>query len=310
MKKLLLVSLICITGIHCATSQIIGGGVTDIDGNHYGSVKIGDQEWMSENLKATKYNDGSTISNITDATLWGNSTSGAWANYDNDVNNNLIFGKLYNGYVTDNTNPKNVCPLGWHIPVRAEFNDLVSYLGDSNIAGGSLKEAGNTNWLSPSAGTNSTGFTALPGGLRSVPKPTVNYNGIGSGVGFWASDFHSGGLGGYWCLYLSYLNDSALVNFSAVEMGLCVRCMKNQNTAGINSHKLNEDYSIYPNPTNDKLFITEKNINSVEIYNTTGIIVYDSRGKSFSNGIDVSNLPTGLYIVVCNKTKLLKLIVN
>ena len=89
--------------------------VLDIDGNSYNTVKIGNQIWMKENLKTTKYNDGTAIPNITDNTQWSNLTSGAWVYYNNDATNNAKYGKLYNGYAispTANGN-KNVCPIGW-----------------------------------------------------------------------------------------------------------------------------------------------------------------------------------------------------
>lgn len=298
MKKHLLIiaSILTIS----ANAQITGAGVTDIDGNLYGSVIIGTQEWMSENLRVTKYNDGTSIANITDGTTWGNDTQGAWAYYDNDSNNVAEYGKLYNGYVTDSENPRNVCPVGWYVPVRAEFNELISYLGDTAVAGGKLKESGNTHWLSPSAGTNSTGFTALPGGLRSVPTPSVNFNGMGSGGGFWASDFHAGGQGGYWCLYLSHLDDSALVNFSAVEMGLSVRCVKEYTATGLQQEEQFELNSIYPNPTNGDF-----SVDLDKTYNSVLITITDLTGRLIEskeyNGTKLLNLkidePAGMYLM-------------
>lgn len=282
-----------------ANAQTVGAGVTDIDGNSYGSVIIGNQEWMSENLRVTKYNDGTSIANITDGTAWGNDTQGAWCYYDNDANNNADFGKLYNGYVTDNGNSKNVCPVGWHVPIRAEYNELISYLGDTAVAGGKLKESGNTHWLSPSAGTNTSGFTGLPGGLRSVPMPSVNFNAMGSGGGFWASDYHAGGQGGYWCLYLSHLDDSALVNFSAPEMGLSVRCMR-EYTAGLQKEEQFELNSIYPNPTNGDFSIDlGSNFNSVKIRITdvNGRLIQVSEHDD-SQILNISfNKPAGVYFI-------------
>ena len=139
----------------------------DNDGNTYNTVVIGTQTWMRENLKTTKYNDGTEIPNITDATSWAGLTSGAYCNYDNIPANSDTYGRLYNWYVVAPTNPLNVCPTGWHVPSDLEWSTLNDYLGGATIAGGKLKQTGTTLWSSPNTGaTNETGFTALPGGHR------------------------------------------------------------------------------------------------------------------------------------------------
>ena len=141
--------------------------VMDNDGNTYNTVVIGTQTWMRENLKTTKYNDGTEIPNITDATSWAGLTSGAYCNYDNIPANSDTYGRLYNWYVVAPTNPLNVCPTGWHVPSDLEWSTLNDYLGGATIAGGKLKQTGTTLWSSPNTGaTNETGFTALPGGHR------------------------------------------------------------------------------------------------------------------------------------------------
>jgi uncharacterized protein (TIGR02145 family) len=146
----------------------IGSGVTDIDGNTYKTVVIGTQEWMGENLKTSKYNDGTVIPNVTDDTQWSKLTTGAWCNYNNNETNNTKYGKLYNWYaVSQTTNGnKNICPTGWHVSTDAEWSILIDYLGGDSIAGGKMKELGNTNWKDNNASTNSSLFTALPGGHR------------------------------------------------------------------------------------------------------------------------------------------------
>ena len=133
---------------------------TDYDNNHYTIVEIGSQTWMVENLKSTHYPDG---------------TAAAYYDYDHDPNNSLIYGRLYawspamNGAASSNTNPSNVqgvCPNGWHLPSKSEWQQLAGFLGGSDIAGGKLKETGNAHWISPNTGaTDETGFTALPAGM-------------------------------------------------------------------------------------------------------------------------------------------------
>jgi hypothetical protein len=114
-----------------------GPGVKDIDGNNYKTVYIGTQEWMAENLKTSKYSDGTAIPNVIDNNQWSKLTIGAWSYYNNDAVNNTKYGKLYNWYTvnpTTNEN-KNVCPTGWHVPTDADWTVLTDYLGGNVQAG-------------------------------------------------------------------------------------------------------------------------------------------------------------------------------
>jgi uncharacterized protein (TIGR02145 family) len=143
------------------------GSVTDIDGNVYKTIQIGSQGWMAENLKTTKYNDDTPIQNVTDNTKWLNLRSDAYCWYNNDASEfKAIYGALYNW---EAVNTGKLCPTGWHVPSTDEWKILETYLGGEELAGGKLKETGTTHWLSPNTGaTNSSGFTALPGGLRDI----------------------------------------------------------------------------------------------------------------------------------------------
>jgi uncharacterized protein (TIGR02145 family) len=138
---------------------------------------------MAENLKTTKYNDGTAIPNVTDGTAWHALSTPAYCWYNNDAaTNKATYGALYNWYTV---NTGKLCPTGWHVPTDAEWTTLTDYLGGINVAGGKLKEIGTTHWSSPNTGaTNETGFTALPGGSR------VGYGyfgGIGSFGDWWSS---------------------------------------------------------------------------------------------------------------------------
>ena len=141
--------------------------IKDIDGNVYKTVTIGTQTWMAENLKVSKYNDGTSIKNIIDNTLWNNDTSGAWAYYNNDAANNAKYGKLYNWYAVSKTTNgnKNVCPTGWHVPTDAEWSNLIDFLGGEKVACGKMKAVGISNWK---GSTNSSLFTGLPSARRSL----------------------------------------------------------------------------------------------------------------------------------------------
>lgn len=150
--------------------------VTDIDGNIYNTVLIGNQCWLRENLRTTKYNDGTSIPNVTDSIAWINLTTGGYCYNNNTNNSNLIntYGCLYNGYAIKTG---KLAPTGWHVPTDEEWTELTDYLGGISVAGGKLKESGTVHWNSPNTGaTNESGFTALPGGCR-------DYNGIYAGIG-------------------------------------------------------------------------------------------------------------------------------
>jgi uncharacterized protein (TIGR02145 family) len=140
--------------------------ITDIDGNIYTSVLIGNQTWMVENLRTTIYNDGTSIPLITDSTEWRNYNAPAYCWYDNQkFAYNYPFGALYNWYAV-NTN--KLCPSGWHVPFDKEWSDLSDILGGLTVAGSKLKEIGTIHWCQPNNdATNETGFTAVPGGTRS-----------------------------------------------------------------------------------------------------------------------------------------------
>jgi uncharacterized protein (TIGR02145 family) len=150
------------------------GKVTDADGNVYNTVIIGTQCWMKENLKTTKYNDSTAIPNVTDNTAWVQLSTPGYCFYNNDVATyKNTYGALYNWYAV---NTGKLCPAGWHVPSDAEWQVLVDYLGGDHVAGGKLKST--SGWNSPNTGaTNSSGFTALPGGNRGDGSWYKGYSG-------------------------------------------------------------------------------------------------------------------------------------
>jgi uncharacterized protein (TIGR02145 family) len=129
------------------------------------SVTIGTQVWTNKNLDVSTYRDGTPIPEVTDPTAWANLTTGAWCYYNNDPINGAIYGKLYNWYAVND--PRGLAPLGWHVPSDAEWTTLTDYLGGASVAGGKMKETGNSHWNGPNLdATNSSGFNGLPGGSR------------------------------------------------------------------------------------------------------------------------------------------------
>ncbi len=149
------------------------GTMTDQDGNEYKTITIGTQTWMAENLRTTKYRDGSEIPNVTDNTKWVELATGAYCNYNNTTSSDTIatYGRLYNWYAV--TDSRNIAPEGWHLPTETEWRILIDYLGGFGVAGGKMKETGATHWDTPNTGaTNESGFTALPSGNRSDWRTT------------------------------------------------------------------------------------------------------------------------------------------
>lgn len=201
--------------------------VADIDGNVYPVVQIGNQCWMAENLRTTRYHDGSSIPNVTDSVDWQWLTTGAWCNYQNNPGYDAVYGKLYNWYAAANP---NICPLGWHVPSQADLTDLANYLGGGSVAGGKLKTTGTVQggtglWEAPNTGaSNETGFSALPSGARSFSSSGTFLN-LGTRGGWWSTS--EGALG--YALGIALGHDYVQLHFgdgSYKQNGICVRCLR------------------------------------------------------------------------------------
>ena len=164
--------------------------VTDIDGNIYETVQIGEQVWMAENLKVTHYRNGDEIPTGYSNDEWANLSTGAYAVYDDNESNADTYGYLYNWYAVDDD--RGVCPASWHVPTDGEYTALSDYLGGTSVAGGKLKDCTEGScpeseyWYSPNTGaTNETGFTGLPGGARYYYYGNSRHMGYNSS--FWSS---------------------------------------------------------------------------------------------------------------------------
>jgi uncharacterized protein (TIGR02145 family) len=209
--------------------------VTDIDGNVYNTVKIGNQCWMKENLKTTKYRNGTTIENPTGNTEWQNNTTGAYAWYNNDIGYKNTYGALYNWYAVDNSD--GLCPTGWHVPTDAQWTALTTYVSsqpaylcNSNTNYTAKALAAKTNWSSNSGtctvgnnlnANNSTNFTALPGGYRSIGGlfNYVSYSGH-----WWSSTEYSAIGAWYRMMGYNYVNVGR--SYDSKTHGYSVRCLK------------------------------------------------------------------------------------
>jgi uncharacterized protein (TIGR02145 family) len=202
------------------------GTVTDQDGNIYKTIVIGTQTWMAENLRTTKYNDGTPIPHVSNDTDWCSLTTGAYCNYNNTSNADSIstYGRLYTWYTVGTG---KLAPAGWHVCTDNDWRTLIAYLGGDRIAGGKMKEAGTTHWSSPNTGAdNSSGFTALPGGYRCFWEGDSIFGGIGDAGAWWSSDYWYGDI---WVRIVE--NDISATYLDAVNLerkvyGFSVRCIK------------------------------------------------------------------------------------
>lgn len=237
---------------------IYGDGVTDIDGNEYISVIIGEQEWMAENLRVTKYNNGEEILTGLSDDNWGNATDGAYAIFDHDsfhadgINSpeEMVetYGKLYNGFAV--FDDRGLCPQGWRVPTDTDWNLLIDNVEDYyypnkdiiNGAGNALKTCRQINsilgdscatnvhprwdqtpWsnLRSDFGIDAFGFSGLPAGYR---KKDGRYFSIGTYGTWWSSsDFLSSSA---WYRGLSYWDGHVRRGYSNMVYGQSVRCIR------------------------------------------------------------------------------------
>jgi len=223
---LIVIGFVLILTISCKKEEGPTDKITDKDGNVYTSIAIGTQVWMVENLKTTKYNDGTDIPEVTEGGQWRTLTTGAYCWYDNDASTyKTPYGALYNWWVV---NTGKLCPSGWHVPTDVDMNTLITFLGGIDMAGNKLKEKGIAHWNTfNTAATNESGFTALPGGTRD-----------GAGGGF----VSLGNIAWYWynnksvadpAYYFIMVSDQGKVTYSSAysdghkKQGCYIRCIKN-----------------------------------------------------------------------------------
>lgn len=290
------------------------GSITDIDGNIYKTIQIGSQTWMAENLKTSRFDNGDAL------------PSSYFACYDNNNSYNNDYGKLYNWYLIDD--PRNLCPVGWHVPTETEWNVLRDLLGGANEAGGKMKESGYTHWTIPNTGAdNESGFTGLPGGIMAGQS---FFNWMTTSGWWWSSSYYpefpeaiSWGLD-------NSSNDLYRESAQYIGYGLSVRCIQgpriitipnlsrpshgNPTATSVNvsaeivaqggSHVISRGFcwSIFPNPTtSDQKSINGAGTGSFSTIITglqTGTRYYirayaiNNAGTAYSNQVDITTLLT------------------
>jgi uncharacterized protein (TIGR02145 family) len=220
--------LILIAAVSCE-KQNEDKTISDIEGNVYQTVKIGNQLWMAENLRTSRFNDSTAIQKVEDCVWWESLKNPGFCWYDNNPEINMnIYGALYNWYTV---NSGKLCPSGWHVPTDNDWKILEKYLGmtqaeadasDWRGEGLAYKMKSTTDWNNLSYGDNSSGFSGLPGGMRWLGCGFDNIKDMGC---WWSATEH--GEGEVWYRSLSS-NTFTIGRPSAFKnWGLSVRCIKN-----------------------------------------------------------------------------------
>jgi uncharacterized protein (TIGR02145 family) len=180
------------------------------------SVKIGTQIWSVKNLDVVKFRNGDSIPQAKSNSEWENATDNeqpAWCYYKNDPKNAALYGKLYNWYAIHDA--RRLAPQGWHIASDDEWDKLVQYLGGTNEAGAKMKTT--TGWMLDGNGTNESGFSALPGGVRQSRGEFERQK--------WEGNWWTYENNGY-CHYLIFNKKEVFENSSYKGIGMSVRCVK------------------------------------------------------------------------------------
>ncbi len=229
---LLTAAVILIVATGCKKEK--DDALTDIDGNVYNTVVIGTDTWMKENLKTTRFRDGSDIPLVSDADQWKVLVTPAFCWWENNAGSKATSGGLYNGYAVMDS--RGLCPTGWHVPTDAEWIDmelalglnqseanLVGDRGEAENVGGHLKAL--THWDAPNSGAdNSSGFTALAVGVRRSSDGDVGFAYFNTWAGFYTSTAVTPGH--HWVRYLGY-NMKASGRFEReMQYGYSIRCVK------------------------------------------------------------------------------------
>jgi uncharacterized protein (TIGR02145 family) len=200
--------------------ELTYGTVSDIEGNTYKTIQIVAQTWMAENLKTTRFNDGTPIPLVAGDADWANLKTPGYCWYFNDIYYKSFYGALYNWYTV---NTRKLCPSGWHVPTDLDWTTLIDYLEWDGVAGGPLKEVGTSHWLYPNTGaTNESGFTALPAGIRYDVIGV--FSSLNSGASWWSStDYSSVGA----CnLFIRSDETKVYRSTNFKSLGTSIRCIK------------------------------------------------------------------------------------
>ncbi|MFM7079471.1 MAG: FISUMP domain-containing protein [Bacteroidota bacterium] len=196
-----------------------GTEMVDMDGNRYGSVKIGELYWTTSNLRTTKYSNGDPISNMESDREWIYAKRGAYCFYDNQPENIENWGNLYNWHAVNDY--RGLCPEGWRVPTANDFRMLDNHLEDNGLSSGAVKSI--DGWSNPNVdATNFGGLNILPSGKRMFSSGGFKFR--NDGAYFWTSDEHSTRK----AIYVAYAFDRSTSNQNEYYKndGFSCRCVK------------------------------------------------------------------------------------
>ncbi len=192
------------------------------------SIQIGSQTWMKKNLDTDRFANGELIPEAKTDEEWkaaGENQKPAWCYYANDSANGAKYGRLYNWYAVADS--RRLCPTGWHVPSDAEWTILETILGGTSVAGGAMK-AVSSLWCSPNTGaTNSSGFTAFPGGNNQSGNhyyAGAAFYRIGKDGLWWSSSEYSSNHAWSRGLYYNYALSFRVNDYKT--KGFSVRCLR------------------------------------------------------------------------------------
>ena len=202
----------------CAPSLEACGDPVSYQGYDYATVLIGEQCWFAENLRSEHYENGDAIPASLDVDEWLSTTAGATVVYDEDDSFKEVYGRLYNWYAVDDS--RGLCPSGWHVPTDEEWTVMTDHLGGETVAGGQMKST--YGWSSGGNGTNSSGFSGLPGGYRNLGS-SAGFSGAGEFASWWSSSLYGSNA---WARDLYYGNESISRYNEVPRFGMSVRCIQ------------------------------------------------------------------------------------
>lgn len=315
--------------------------VTDIDGNHYNTVQIGDQVWFKENLQVTRYNNGDQIMEMLNPEYWlwqadFNTTTNPFGYgtpghcyYDNDTMYLNRYGRLYNWFVVNDS--RNVCPTGWKVPSYNDYFEMFYFVDSTTLAlleweerylhdgvmndQSGKKFSSNLYWDPGYGGTNETGFSTLPNGERSYYGGFENINYTHEGIisSFWTKDTVSWDMDGVFGLRaksIHIIGDYIRMFPSGRGSGYGIRCVKDSSNGFYEEIKV--EPSIYPNPTNENVtFVSDDSFSgqTYELYEINGQLIGSGEVTSTQQTINMSDQPTGVYMLKV-KDKVFKIVKN
>jgi len=209
--------------------------VYDLDNNKYTVIKLGKQYWLKENLRTTQYNDTTAIATGLSDSEWKETKNGAYAVYENNTKNDLLYGKLYNGYAVATA---KLCPTGWRVASDKDWQELEQFLGlpaeelESTGERGSVADKMKTpdGWIESSfSNTNSSGFSIKPAGGRSDYGEYTTLNQYGN---FWTSTVYDDryGLLYLWNHHVNYNSHAVGRIYTLANNGYSCRCIKETET--------------------------------------------------------------------------------